>query len=396
MLRRLKVSDAAAKTATSVRPAAQRALEAGEVRHERRVPRARRGASMPAHTASASAICGTRFGLTNADTSIDRQSRVAERVDERDLGRPSDTAAGFVLQPVARADFVHGDGAASEAMSTRLMPTRAAAGPAARVRPRGSGWLGRRRRAARGSAVPSSSLRARSGRRRLHRVAGLDGDAHDRRRHRRRERVVIARLARAIAGAVRDGERKDFAVNASPTRHRRATAAAPVERSAARPVDADVRSPSRVTRRRTAHRRRAATRAPDDLGGPVEMRRWTDAVASASALPGHRADQVPRIARRASPSAAIIAAGSASRDDANAAIAAAACDRSRATAGAASSARRRFDESRVRARRRGTSGRVEQAQQETRCCDAGRGSRTTRAPPIMRASASLARRRRAR
>ena len=59
---------------------------------------------MPANTSAASAICGTHFGLTNADTSMTRQARRAQPIDERDLVRGRDVRA-LVLQPVARADF---------------------------------------------------------------------------------------------------------------------------------------------------------------------------------------------------------------------------------------------------------------------------------------------------
>ena len=40
---------------------------------------------MPANTSAASAICGTHFGLTNADTSMTRQAGRAQPVDEGDL-----------------------------------------------------------------------------------------------------------------------------------------------------------------------------------------------------------------------------------------------------------------------------------------------------------------------
>ncbi len=69
MFLRLKVSDAAAKIPTSLTPAA--CARSSPVRFgtraEYRVPAAR---EMPANTSAASAICGTHFGLTNADTSI--------------------------------------------------------------------------------------------------------------------------------------------------------------------------------------------------------------------------------------------------------------------------------------------------------------------------------------
>ena len=69
MFLRLKVSDAAAKIPTSPTPAA--CARSSPVRlgtsAAYRVPGAR---EMPANTSAASAICGTHFGLTNADTSI--------------------------------------------------------------------------------------------------------------------------------------------------------------------------------------------------------------------------------------------------------------------------------------------------------------------------------------
>ena len=61
-----------------------------------------------AKTSDASAICGTHFGLTNADTSITGQPGVAQAVDELDLVGRRDGGA-LVLQSVARADLDDGD-----------------------------------------------------------------------------------------------------------------------------------------------------------------------------------------------------------------------------------------------------------------------------------------------
>src|ERR1700674_2438702 len=69
MLRRLNVSDAAAKKATSETPAPTaraRPLRLG-TSAAYRVPGLR---VMPAKTSEASAICVTHLGLTNADTSM--------------------------------------------------------------------------------------------------------------------------------------------------------------------------------------------------------------------------------------------------------------------------------------------------------------------------------------
>ena len=84
MLRRLNVSDAAAKIATSSTPASR--ARARPVRFGTsavyRTPAAR---VMPANTSAASAICGTHFGLTNAETSMTECPAAASRFDERDL-----------------------------------------------------------------------------------------------------------------------------------------------------------------------------------------------------------------------------------------------------------------------------------------------------------------------
>ena len=72
MLRRLNVSDAAAKIGDLADAGGERPIEAGAVGHQRAVAHARRWRSMPANTSAASAICGTHFGETNAVTSMAR------------------------------------------------------------------------------------------------------------------------------------------------------------------------------------------------------------------------------------------------------------------------------------------------------------------------------------
>ena len=99
MFLRLKISDAAAKIATSVRPRRVRALEAGEVRHQRRVAGRRAGAVMPAQTSAASAICGTHFGLTNADTSITGKRGGRQAIDEGRSCPRSRSGAGSFCRP---------------------------------------------------------------------------------------------------------------------------------------------------------------------------------------------------------------------------------------------------------------------------------------------------------
>ena len=78
MLRRLNVSEAAAKTATSVTPASL--ARASPFRFgtsaEYLVPGRR---PIPRNTSAASAICGTHFGLTNAETSMTGRPAVLKR-----------------------------------------------------------------------------------------------------------------------------------------------------------------------------------------------------------------------------------------------------------------------------------------------------------------------------
>ena len=63
---------------------------------------------MPANTAAASAICGTHFGLTNAETSMTGSPAALRRLTNSILSAV-ETAALLVLQPVARPDFDDGD-----------------------------------------------------------------------------------------------------------------------------------------------------------------------------------------------------------------------------------------------------------------------------------------------
>ena len=107
MFLRLKVSVDAAKTATSVTPARMRALEAGEVGHERRVARARPSRDAGEH------LLGVRhlrhpFRADERRDFDDGQAGGAQPVDELDLvgGRDGDA---LVLQAVARPDFDDGD-----------------------------------------------------------------------------------------------------------------------------------------------------------------------------------------------------------------------------------------------------------------------------------------------
>ena len=71
MLRWLKVSEAAAKIATSVTPAAMALVSPARFGTSAvwRTPSRR---VMPANTSLASAICGTHFGDTKAETSMTR------------------------------------------------------------------------------------------------------------------------------------------------------------------------------------------------------------------------------------------------------------------------------------------------------------------------------------
>ena len=78
---------------------------------------------MPANTSAASAICGTHFGLTNAETSITGVAGVAETVDERDLVGRRDRR-GLVLESVARSDFDERDaGGQGHFLSEGLCPS---------------------------------------------------------------------------------------------------------------------------------------------------------------------------------------------------------------------------------------------------------------------------------
>ena len=85
MFFRLNVSVDAAKIAISVTPAAMRAIEARRGSARARCSACPGARVMPANTSAASAICGTHFGLTNAETSMTGRSRGAQPVDERDL-----------------------------------------------------------------------------------------------------------------------------------------------------------------------------------------------------------------------------------------------------------------------------------------------------------------------
>src|SRR4051794_18831552 len=90
MLRRLNDSDAAANTATSLTPAARARSRPGRLGTSA-VYRVDGRRVMPAKTSAASAICGTHFGLTKAETSIARRPAA----DNRSLNA--------ILSPVATA-----------------------------------------------------------------------------------------------------------------------------------------------------------------------------------------------------------------------------------------------------------------------------------------------------
>jgi hypothetical protein len=119
MLRRLKVSEAAAKTATSSTRALERPLEAARIGHERGVQRA--GASCDAGEHLAGIRHLRHPARADERTGLDhRQAGGAEPIDERDLVGGGDDGV-LVLQPVARAHFddeevgaaVHGPGYSS-------------------------------------------------------------------------------------------------------------------------------------------------------------------------------------------------------------------------------------------------------------------------------------------
>ncbi len=102
MLRRLKVSEAAAKIAISRDARRNARSRPARVRDERGVANARRHLN-PAKTSAASAICGTHFGETNADTSITRWPADVRRSMKATLSRWD--VRFLVLQAVARPDF---------------------------------------------------------------------------------------------------------------------------------------------------------------------------------------------------------------------------------------------------------------------------------------------------
>ena len=72
---------------------------------------------MPANTSAASAICGTHFGLTNADTSITGRCAALSRLTNSILSAV-ETERVLVLQAVARPDFDDGDAARRSSAST--------------------------------------------------------------------------------------------------------------------------------------------------------------------------------------------------------------------------------------------------------------------------------------
>ncbi len=94
MFLRLNVSVDEAKIATSLTPRGERAIEAGEIRHQRGVAGAR-SARDSGEDLRASAICGTHFGLTNARHFDHRKPRRAQAVDELDLVGGRDDALSF-------------------------------------------------------------------------------------------------------------------------------------------------------------------------------------------------------------------------------------------------------------------------------------------------------------
>ena len=94
MLRRLNVSDAAAKIAISVTPAACARSSPARLgtRAGYRTPGRR---EMPAKTPLASAICGTHFGLTKAETSIAGRPDADSRFTKATLSTVWTAAASF-------------------------------------------------------------------------------------------------------------------------------------------------------------------------------------------------------------------------------------------------------------------------------------------------------------
>ena len=99
MLRWLNVSEAAAKIATSVTPARDARARVRRGSAPARCSARRDGGVMPANTSAASAICGTHFGLTNADDLDHRQAGGGQPIDERDLVRRSAIAAASFCRP---------------------------------------------------------------------------------------------------------------------------------------------------------------------------------------------------------------------------------------------------------------------------------------------------------
>ena len=168
---------------------------------------------MPANTSAASAICGTHFGLTNADTSITGRPGGAQAIDERDLVGGRDERR-LVLQAVARADFV--DRARFIGMPLRHSSSTSIV---ARLHELAFGAV---------DGADDAVARRADGQLHLHglehdeRVAGLARGRrvaphpHDGRGHRRRECVLIAGGRRDAAGRPVDLELEDVAVDADP------------------------------------------------------------------------------------------------------------------------------------------------------------------------------------
>ena len=214
MLRLLKVSDAAAKTAMSANASGLRPAEPGQVRHERAVAHVR-----PASDARED-LCRVRHlrhPLRRHERG-DLDGRVPggrECVDERDLGRGRHDA-GFVLQPVARPDLDDGDPAGERSRhssSTSATPgctnspclhRTAATRPALGARIASSIFIASSTR----TVSPSPTD-----------LAGLDQHLHHRGWHRRRHPGRrSARLPCHTSGGGLDVDDQHLSVHRNPTR----------------------------------------------------------------------------------------------------------------------------------------------------------------------------------
>ena len=170
---------------------------------------------MPANTSAASAICGTHFGLTNADTSMTGRSAALSRLTNAILSAVG-TERALVLQPVARPDFDDRDVLSRSRVARRHGPSVTRSRPPASA----SAWTSSPSR----QCTAATDAVAERAHRQLHlhrlehddvspfftRVAWLDEHLDHRRRHRRRSsaprrsplrRSATRRRRRSRAGA---------------------------------------------------------------------------------------------------------------------------------------------------------------------------------------------------